>query len=390
MLLFDAIDTKLKTVVAHLQQASRKERSPALYDECIAAMQRASELGDDAAFVLIAQSFGLVIDQHGYSNESIAWLTQAIERAQRCGEFGEQSHLLHLIGRAYYSRAEYRLALDYWTEGMAVAERDNDRISWSWCKLGMGQVCDALDSPLLAVQVFTELGQSLNTLDGSARALPMAQRARFAMRLRELRVINTVNLGVNLLRLGEYDSALTHFQQAHTAALAEAMDDIASECQVRIAEVFATRGESARALELLLPAQSALEACSHHWGLATLFLLRAKCQSDLGELAQAMASTALAREAAERANVKHIALRIEREAALAAEKMGDLRQALESMKRAAQLQTELDHGTQSQMLRDLAELANRTASQAASQTASEGANAQPAPKRTRRAKSTGV
>ena len=35
----------------------------------------------------------------------------------------ETERLLHLVGRAYYSRAEYRLALDYWTEGMAVAER---------------------------------------------------------------------------------------------------------------------------------------------------------------------------------------------------------------------------------------------------------------------------
>jgi tetratricopeptide (TPR) repeat protein len=358
MLLFDAIDIKLKPVVAYLQQASRKERSPALYDQCISALERASELGDDAAFVLIAQAFGLVIDQHGYSDESIAWLTQAVERAKRCGEFGEQSHLLHLIGRAYYSRAEYRIALDYWTEGMEVAERDNDHISWSWCKLGIGQVCDALDAPVLAVKVFTELGQSLSTLDGSARSLPMAQRARFAMRLRELRVINMVNLGVNVLRLVDYDRALEIFQQAQTMAQAEAMDDIACECAVRIAEVFALRGDPVHALELLVAAQAALEACSHHWGLATLYLLRAKCQSDLGQLTLAMASTALAREAAGRANAKHIALRIEREAAVAAEKLGDLAQALQCLKRAAVLQTELDHGTKSQMLRDLRDLAD--------------------------------
>jgi len=69
-------------------------------------MEQARALDDDAAFVLIAQTFGLVIDQDGYSDASIAWLSEAAERAQRCGEFGEQSHTLYLIGRAYYSRAE--------------------------------------------------------------------------------------------------------------------------------------------------------------------------------------------------------------------------------------------------------------------------------------------
>lgn len=358
MLLFDAIDAKLKPVVAHLQQASHRERSPALYEQCIAAMERAAALGDDAAFVLIAQSFGLVIDQQGYSDESIGWLVQAVERAQRCGEFGEQSHLLHLIGRAYYSRAEYRTALEYWTEGMEVAERDNDHISWSWCKLGIGQVCDALDAPALAVKVFTELGHALSTLDGSARTLPMAQRARFALRLRELRVINNINLGVNVLRLLDFDRALEIFRQSHTMAQTEGMDDIAGECQVRIAEVHALRGDLTQALALLEPAQVALEACSHHWGLATLFLLRAKCLAEAGQLTQAVAATALARESAGRANAKHIALRIEREAATAAEKLGDLAQALQCMKRAAILQSELDNGTRSQMLGDLRELAD--------------------------------
>ena len=357
MLLFDSIDVKLKPVVAYLQQASRKERSLALYDQCVAAMENARELGDDAAFVLIAQAFGLVIDQHGYADASIAWLSEGVDCARRVGELGEQAHLLHLMGRAYYSRAEYRMALNYWTEGMEVAAQGKDRISWSWCKLGLGQVCDALDAPELAIRVFSELRQTLATLDGSARALPMAQRARFAMRLRELRVINTVNLGVNELRLQQFAAALANFEQGQAMARAEQMDDIACECQVRIAELHALRGDTAQAMSLLVSAQAALQACSHHWGLATLHLLRAECQANLGELAQAMASIALAREAAERANARHIALRIERRAAIVAEQAGDLAQALQAMKRAAQLQVELEQYAKAQMLRDVQELA---------------------------------
>jgi two-component system NtrC family sensor kinase len=358
MLLFDATHRSLKPVVAELQHAGRKGRSRALYQQCIDGMQRARELEDDAAFVLIAQTFGLVIDQDGYSDASIAWLSEAAERAQRCGEFGEQSHMLHLIGRAYYSRAEYGVAMGYWTEGMELALRDGDRISWSWCKLGMGQICDALGAPDLAVLVFARLGQTLATLNSSAQRLPMSQWARFDMRLRELRAVNMVNLGVNELELGDYEPALAHLREGMVMAQAEQMNDIAAECLVRFAEISALQGQPATALLQTQEAQRALEDCSHHWGLATLFLLRAKCQSALGQVQEASAALDLARAAAQRANAQHIALRIEQEDAAMAEKYGDLPRAIASMKRAAALQASLDQGGKAHMLRRLQALAD--------------------------------
>ena len=361
MLLFDATHRTLRTVVAHLQQAGRKGRGPALYSECLAALQQARDLTDDAAFVLIAQTFGLVIDQDGYSDASIAVLLEAVECAKRCGEFGEQSHILYLVGRSYYSRAEYGVALGYWTDGLDIAKRDGDRISWSWCKLGIAQICDALDAPAMAVKIFSDLGVNLGKLDSSTQRLPLTQWARFEMRLRELKAVNAVNLGVNQMHLQQYDEALVNLRQGQTMALAQEMEDIASECLVRIAEVSALRGDHARALELLAPAQAALKACSHYWGLATMFLLRAQCQSALGQLAPAKASIESARQAALRANAKHIAMRIERENSLIAEKSGDLALALQSLKAAVVLQTELDRGSKAHLLRHLQTLAEQSA-----------------------------
>jgi two-component system NtrC family sensor kinase len=360
MLLFDATHRSLKPVVAELQQAGRKGRSMALYQQCIDALERARALNDDAAFVLVAQTFGLVIDQDGYSDASIAYLSEAVERAQRCGEFGEQSHMLHLIGRAYYSRAEYGLALGYWTQGMDVAQRDGDRISWSWCKLGLGQICDALGAPELAVKVFAGLGQTLGTLTSSAQRLPISQWARFDMRLRELRVVNTVNLGVNELEVGDYANALLHLREGMDMAQAEQMADIASECLVRFAEISALQGKPQVALDQLHNAQEALEACAHHWGLATLFLLRAQCESALGHAAMADQSIERARAAAMRANARHIALRIELEDARIAELAGNLARALSAMKQAATLQAALDKGSKAHMLRHLQELSELT------------------------------
>jgi tetratricopeptide (TPR) repeat protein len=361
MLLFDATHRSLRPVVAQLQQAGRSGRGAALYSECLAALQQARDMGDDAAQVLIAQTFGLVIDQDGYSDASIAWLLEAVECAKRCGEFGEQSHMLYLVGRAYYSRAEYGVALGYWTEGMEVAKRDGDRISWSWCKLGIGQICDALDASAMAVKVFSDLGNNLAKLDSSTQRLPLTQWARFELRLRELKAVNTVNLGVNQMHMGQYDEALISLRLGQTMAQAQQMEDIASECLVRIAEVAALQGQPAKAVDLLVPAQRALKACSHFWGLATMFLLRAQCQSALGQLPEAKASIASARGAAQKANAKHIAMRIERENALIAEKAGDLAQALESLKTAAKLQTELDRGSKAHLLRHLQTLAEQSA-----------------------------
>ncbi|MEO7105328.1 MAG: hypothetical protein ABIZ09_03050 [Rhodoferax sp.] len=361
MLLFDATHRSLRPVVAQLQQAGRSGRGAALYSECLAALEQARAMGDDAAQVLIAQTFGLVIDQDGYSDASIAWLLEAVECAKRCGEFGEQSHVLYLVGRAYYSRAEYGVALGYWTDGMEIAKRDGDRISWSWCKLGIGQICDALDAPAMAVKVFTDLGTNLAKLDSSTQRLPLTQWARFDLRLRELKAVNTVNLGVNQMHMGQYDDALISLRLGQTMAQTQQMEDIASECLVRIAEVAALQGEPAKALELLVPAQRALKACSHFWGLATMFLLRAQCQSALGQLPDAKVSIGSARSAAQKANAKHIAMRIERENALIAEKAGDLAQALQSLKTAANLQTELDRGSKAHLLRHLQTLAEQSA-----------------------------
>ena len=361
MLLFDATHRTLRPVVAQLQQAGRSGRGAALYSECLAALEQARAMGDDAALVLIAQTFGLVIDQDGYSDASIAWLLEAVECAKRCGEFGEQSHVLYLVGRAYYSRAEYGVALGFWTDGMEVAKRDGDRISWSWCKLGIGQICDALDAPTMAVKVFSDLGINLAKLDSSTQRLPLTQWARFDLRLRELKAVNTVNLGVNQMQMGQYEEALVSLRLGQTMAQAQHMEDIASECLVRVAEVAALQGESAQALDLLVPAQRALKACSHFWGLATMFLLRAQCQSALRQLPEAKASIASARGAALKANAKHIAMRIERENALIAEKSGDLAQALESLKTAAKLQTELDRGSKAHLLRHLQTLAEQSA-----------------------------
>lgn len=357
MLLFDSINTNFKSVVAHLQHASRTERSVALYNECIAAMESANAVGDDAAFVLLAQTFGLVIDQAGYSEESIAWLKDAQARAERMAEPDEQAHLLHLIGRAYYSRGEYLVALEHWSLGMEIANTCDDYINWAWCKLGVGQICDALDATQLAVQVFSELGQSLAMLEGSERRLPVSQRARFQLRLRELRVINTVNLAVNELHLGLHDQALGKFESARMQAEVQGLQDIAAECEVRIAEVAAKKGNAPRALVLLESAQRALEACTHHWGLATMHLLRAQCLAMQRDFKAAMQSALQARASAAKANAAHIALRIELEIADIADKTRDLAAQIEALQAAIRFKSALEQGSRNQTLRALRDLA---------------------------------
>jgi hypothetical protein len=90
-----------------------------------------------------------------------------------------------------------------------------------------------------------------------------------------------------------------------------------------------------------------------------LHLLRAQCLSGLGQLTQATAAITLARDAAGRANVKHIALRIEQQAATLYELAGDLPQALQAMKRVVALQSDLEQFANLQMLRELKELAEK-------------------------------
>ena len=357
MLLFDSINSEFKSVVAHLQYASHTERSMPLYNECIASMELANAKGDDAAFILIAQVFGLVIDQTGYSEESIAWLFDALSRAEKMTLPDEHAHVLHLIGRAYYARGEYQTATEHWATGMKIAKTCDDYINWAWCKLGIGQICDALDSNALAVQVFSELGKSLDTLQGAERRLPFAQRARFVLRLNELRVINTVNWAVNELRLSLYDNAEKKLELARTQAHTHGLEDIAAECDVRLAEVVSLKGDPGLALKLLVPAQAALEACTHYWGLATMHLLQAHCHAELGAFGLALDAAQNAKAMAKKANANHIALRIELEIADIAEQSGNPALQIKALKAAIKLHNVLEGGSRNQTLRTLRELA---------------------------------
>ena len=216
---------------------------------------------------------------------------------------------------------------------------------------------DALDSNALAVQVFSELGKSLETLQGAERRLPFAQRARFVVRLNELRVINTVNWAVNELRLGLYDSAEKKLETARSQAHTHGLEDIAAECDVRLAEVVSLKGDPGLALKLLVPAHAALEACTHHWGLATMHLLQAHCYATQGAFGPALDAAQHAKTAAMKANANHIALRIELEIADIAERSDNPALQIKALKAAIKLHTILGAGSRNQTLRTLRELA---------------------------------
>ena len=110
------------------------------FNYCEAGFAAARAAHDDAAFIAIAIQYGLVIDQHGYPQESIDILYEALQLAQSYHQFHDEARLLNVIGRAVYTRAEYRRAMQAWAHCLEVSALAEDQITWIWAKVGIKAV----------------------------------------------------------------------------------------------------------------------------------------------------------------------------------------------------------------------------------------------------------
>jgi len=339
-----------RDTVRRVQRDSHNRRSPALYDECVALMQQCAAARDDAGFVLVAKAFAVVVDQRGHGEQAFDLLQEALERARERHWFDEQAELLVLIGRAHYGRADYPAALEAFTEAIDVAQRAGALLSWGWAQMGVGQVCDALDSPSLALAVFGELSSVL------ARELRPGRDGDDGAG-DKLRLYNHINLGVNHVRLGQLAQARQAFETA--LALARALDigDETGETLFRLAELDHLEGQDERALQRLDEAEPLCLAASFHWALAQCALLRGTVRAGQGDLRAASALAGAAIAQAQQAGARHVELRARRARSAWAERLGDAPAALADLHEVVRLQEGIDRRSRSQTLNELEDLA---------------------------------
>ncbi|MFO1338436.1 MAG: ATP-binding protein [Burkholderiaceae bacterium] len=339
---------ELRAEIERIQRDSHNRRSDALYADCVLALQRAAALHDDAGFVLLAKPFALIVDQRGHPDEGVGLLFEALERARGARWFDEQAELLVLIGRVDYARAEYLAALELWTEALEVAQRAGDLVSWGWAKLGIGQICDALGSPALAVAVFDELRLAVE-----AATEPQGRTRR----LDKLRLYTHLNLGVNHWRMQQVDAAWTHYQRGLDLARALDIRDEQGEALMRMAEVAHARGRADEALGLLDRAGAIGEACAFHWLLAHVSHLRARLLAERGDHGAALAEIEQALAHARRAGSPHVEARVLQAQSALAEAAGQAALALAALQRAVALNGQIDQHSKSRTLQDIEDLA---------------------------------
>ncbi|WP_373974817.1 ATP-binding protein [Chitinibacter sp. SCUT-21] len=229
------------------------------FNYCEAGFAAARAAHDDAAFIAIAIQYGLVIDQHGYPQESIDILYEALQLAQSYHQFSDEARLLNVIGRAVYTRAEYRRAMQAWAHCLEVANLAGDNISWIWAKVGIAQIYDALDDNDTAVILLKQAEE---------RARPLGD---------PILLLNIMlNLGVDLFHLRRFQQALDSYQESlQLARTLNHLDDI-GETLFRIAEVELELDHLDTALDLLKEAQEICSQSHHMWALANIHGVRAK------------------------------------------------------------------------------------------------------------------
>lgn len=339
---------ELRAQVERLGQDCHNRRSLALFDECVLALQQAAVLHDDAAFVLLAKAFALIVDQRGHPDEGLHWLHEALERSRRARWFDDQAELMVLIGRVHYARADYAAALELWTEALEVAQRAGELVQWGWAKLGVGQICDALGHAELAVAVYTELQGAIRGA-GDARA--------DAARLAKLRLFTHVNMGVNCLRLQRLDEARVQYEQGLQLARELGIADEEGEALMRLAEVASRQGRTEEARHALDLAQQVCEATSFTWARAHVHLLRAQLLGEAGDAHGALQQAEQGLQQAQQAGARHIEARAWAAVSCWAQACERLPQALAASRQAQTMHEALGRASTTPALSDIEDLA---------------------------------
>lgn len=334
------ISPQLQPLVEQIAELSHNKRSQA-FDLCEATLTMARELHDDRAFVMVAQHYALLIDQRGYPDAAIDVLHEALQLAQSHHQFAEEAQLLNLIGRSLYTRAEYRRAMQAWARSLECSELAGDRLTWTYAKIGIGQIYDALNDSATAVDVLSLAAvEAEHQQDGTL-------------------ILNAyLNLGVNLYRLARYAEAESAYMEVLRLSRELGHEDDEGETLFRLAELDIARNNPAAALERLEEARHLCLASSHWWGLANVCLTQGEALAIQGKVAQAVVCVREGIEYADHAGATHIAARLWHALARHAENLGDLQQAYAAFKQASELDQLILVGSHNpQQQRELEDLA---------------------------------
>lgn len=330
----------LANLIDRIRESAHRRRDQA-YLHCLEALEQARQASDDGAFIALALQYAQLIDQQGFPDSGIDVLYEGLQLAQQRQQYAEQAALLHVIGRAYYTRAEYRNALQAWVLARDCATLADDAISWTHIEAGIAQIYDGLGDHQTACALHKAAVRQATSL-----ANPVLQ-------------LNThLNLAYSLYRLGQLEAAA----QACTAALVHARAlrhrDDEGEILFRLAQIRIAEGDRVSAARLLEQAAIFCAETSHWWGLASTRLEQAGLLEQAGHIAAALDMTQAACALAQRAGARQIELDAQRASSRLAEMSGRLQDALESERRAAHLASTLREVAGSQReLRILEDLA---------------------------------
>ncbi|WP_052190662.1 ATP-binding protein [Chitinibacter sp. ZOR0017] len=333
------ISSLLQPMVAQIHRRVFTDRFEA-FNDCEAGFRLARAMHDHAAFIAIAIDYGLVIDQHGYPDASISILYEALQLAQSYHLFQDEARLLNVIGRAVYTRAEYRRAMQAWAHCLEVAALADDQVSWTWAKLGIAQIYDALNDNHTAVILLRQ---------AEARGRPLGD---------DMLLLNILlNLGVNLYHIADLPAALSVYQESlQLAERLQHLDDL-GEILFRIAEVELAQHNIAAALQHLDEAQRICEQSHHMWALANIHGVRAQALAEQDKLQEALLEVAVGIDYATRSGSAHIQMRLLELQSTLAERNQDASLTLAAYKAAMTLREQISPHDYRQQLTELEDLA---------------------------------
>ncbi|WP_051304751.1 ATP-binding protein [Chitinilyticum litopenaei] len=189
--------------------------------QCESGFLTARLLRDYAGFVALAEHYSRIMDTLGQAVHARDPLYEALQIAESLHLFAAEARLLEAIGRSHYVEGEYRSALQFWARCLEVASLAHEWTSLVLARIGLGMIHDALQDHAKAVAIHRD-------------ALQLIRDYRLDSPMLEAKA--RINLGRNLMLLGQLDEAEAEYQHALTLCAAHGLHEFHTESCFRLAE----------------------------------------------------------------------------------------------------------------------------------------------------------
>lgn len=318
-------------------EANWSEHPDAATDACEVLIASARVHREPLYQIFATELYGLIMNHKGQSIAARDLLYEAVQQAQALHNFPLEARVNEQIARTYYTVGDYRTALIHWLRSVELAELTNaEPTTWILAKIGIGQIYDALNSPISAIAFYKMAAERVGEVNDPFLDAKIK-----------------INLGVVLFKSNLVPEAKEVLYAAIAICMREHFYDYTAESNFRLAEILIAEGELKTAMDLLERGLDCAIKAEHRWSEANIYSGIAEIYAREANWEQALAAVQQGQAVSRNNHFTHVLMRQHFAAAHYAEQLPQPSLALSEFKAGLALQQQINAASLAEQHQDL-------------------------------------